>query len=137
MKRRKKNAFAFMFALFASLLLFFSGTTGLSSWKQIESIVTLIINDPTIQLVFTIVFIISSFGGLAVLGGGVFILSDKIRWGRVLIMLGTGTGIFTLLSHIIIMIISKEFSLAWFSSSATIGIVLSIIASKIAKPKVS
>jgi hypothetical protein len=134
-KHRKNIWIAFWFAMFSSLFLFISGTTGVSSWLRIQEIVLRYFNFTFLKLLFILMIIVASFGGLSVLIGGILIFKKKIFWGKVLINLGAGVGIIGFLLNLFISVITLNFSLYSFLSFSSLGIVFAVFAQHYANKK--
>lgn len=84
--------------------------------------------------------IVAQLGGVAVLAGALLFLKNHITSGNVLVVIGTGQGIITIVAVLIIEIMQGGIVDAgnyvlWLATSATgIGILFSILARSIAKP---
>jgi hypothetical protein len=122
------NIIAFFLALISSFFLLISGTTGVSSWIEIEDLILKYANFFLINEIFIIIFIIASFGGLAVLLGGFLILRNKNVFGNLFITLGTGAGIITFSFSLFLSIISNDFSLFSYFSLSSLGIIFALSA---------
>jgi hypothetical protein len=84
--------------------------------------------------------LVAQVGGFAVLAGALLFLKSHIRSGKLLVMIGTGQGIITIMISLIIeslqggMVYANNYVL-WLATSAIgLGIVFSIVARSIAKP---
>lgn len=92
---------------------------------------------------FAILAIITQVGGFVVIAGAILFTKDRITTGKVLVMLGTGQGIITIIFTLILGLVQGGFShvsnyIVWLASSAIgVGILFSIVARSIAKPKSS
>ena len=129
-----KTKSAMILALLAGILLLISGISGLATWETIKNFVTENIIDNTIvQFVFAILIFIASLGGLSVIAGGILIGKNKIRTGKLLILLGAGMGLVGLIFTIAVAYVEGSLTLGSFFSIGTIGLVLSIIARSIVK----
>ena len=78
-------------------------------------------------------------GGFAVLAGALLFLKNHVTTGKLLVMIGTGQGIITIMVRLIIesvqggMVYANNYVL-WLGTSAIgLGIVFSIVAIRIAK----
>lgn len=84
--------------------------------------------------------LIAQFGGFVVLAGAFLFLKNHITGGKILVMVGTGQGIITIVVGLVIElmrggIVDANNYVLWLATSATgIGIVFSIVARSIAKP---
>jgi hypothetical protein len=129
-----KTKSAMILALLAGILLLISGISGLATWETIKNFVTENIIDNTIvQFIFAILIFIASLGGLSVIAGGILIGKNKIRTGKLLILLGAGMGLVGLIFTIAVAYVEGSLTLGSFFSIGTIGLVLSIIARSIVK----
>jgi hypothetical protein len=92
---------------------------------------------------FTILAVIAQIGGLVVVSGAILFVKNRITSGKVLVMLGTGQGIITILFTLILGLVEGGFDyvsnyvVSLTSSAIGIGILFSIVARSIAKPKSS
>ena len=135
MDRKKRNKRAFNIAMIAGILLILSGTTGVASLVKIEEIVFRYADIWLISFIFPFLLFIASLGGFTIMFGGYLILREQIRTGKFVISLGAGFGIISLLSNIFVAIITLHFPIEWFLSFATIGLILSLVARRMAKAK--
>jgi hypothetical protein len=79
----KKNNTAMIIAIIAGLLLLLSGISGITTWENIQDIVTEhIIDNYMIGIVFAILIFIASLGGISVIIGGILIGKEKIGIGK-------------------------------------------------------
>ena len=128
------------FAIFAGVLLFLGGASG---WG-IFAFVWAVIKDHLdrvgdlanlIALIFRIFIFLASLGGITVILGGYALLKGYLKTGKVLILIGCGTGLLTLIVLGFIAWVTNTWD-AWASSMlgfTGIGIVLAWIARKLAK----
>jgi len=130
MRRRtgKNNIIAFFLALISAVFLFISGTTGVASLMQIERIVSKYADIPYINILFGLVFIVASLGGIAVLIGGILILKDKAFLGSILIFLGSGAGLISFFFNLYISIKAHDLSLYSYLSFSSLGLIFAIAA---------
>jgi hypothetical protein len=129
----KRNQAVFI-AVIAGILLLISGISGAATLEAIKDFVTSQFpGNEILEIVFVILIFIASLGGIAVILGGLLIGKNKVKTGKLLIMLGAGIGLIGLLVSITIAVVQNSFTLGSFFSIGTIGIILSIIARKIAR----
>lgn len=130
-----RNKLAMYLALVGGVLLLGVGLTGAATWETIQNFVGTIIGDHwALSLLFQILIIIASLGGLAVIIGGVLIGRGRTLPGKILIKLGTGVGLIGLLLAIALPGLQQEnLRLALGTSAGVFGIILSILATLIAK----
>ncbi|NWG37450.1 hypothetical protein [Nitrososphaera sp.] len=87
-----------------------------------------------------ILALVAQLGGFAVLAGALLFLKNHITGGKVLVIIGIGQGIITIIVALVIEmmqggIVDAGNYVLWLATSATgIGIVFSIVARSIAKP---
>lgn len=90
---------------------------------------------------FTILAVITQVGGLVVIAGAILFARNRITSGKVLVMLGTGQGIVTILFTLILGLVEGGFNyvsnyvVSLTTSAIGIGILFSIVARSVAKPK--
>lgn len=83
--------------------------------------------------------LISQLGGIAVLIGAAFFLANRVNFGKFLIMLGTGQGLFTIIARLALELWSGHPGVAnnyvlWLTSSAAgLGILFAILSQSISK----
>lgn len=129
-----KNNKAMCVAIVAGILLLISGLSGMAAWQAIKDFVIQHVTDNEIvQYVFAILIFIASLGGISVIIGGLLIGKDKIRTGKILIMLGAGLGLIGLIFSIAVAYMEENLTIGSFLSIGAIGLILSIVARMIAK----
>lgn len=129
-----RNKKAMILAIIAGILLLIAGINGIATWETIKDFVLNYIGDnEIIDIIFVILILIASLGGLAVIFGGLLFGKDKVRTGRFLIALGTGLGLIGLIVSIVIAIYEENPIIGSFFSIGAIGLIMSIIARMIAK----
>jgi hypothetical protein len=90
---------AFLLALLAGILMIVAGLTGSvgilgMAFDKLKSLYPAYVD--LIGLVLMILTVIASLGGFAVIFGGVLVLRDRLTTGKLLIGLGAGIGLITL-----------------------------------------
>lgn len=137
---KRRNLFAVLMAIVAGFLLIISGEQGPPGiYNLIIEKLSILIDDQVIlniaRAIGTVLVIISSLGGFAVLIGGILILKDHIFFGKILIALGAGFGIINFLFLAITLIRTQELAtvIARHSIFGWLGISFSLIARTIAK----
>lgn len=122
-------------AIVAGILLLGIGVTGAATWGTIRNFVVTFLGDNwAIILLFQVLIIIASLGGVAVICGGILIGVGRTSVGKLLIGLGTGTGLIGLILAIVLPGLQQGgMKLALGTSSGIVGIILSILARMIAK----
>ena len=134
MDRNQRNLYAVILASISGILFLVSGTTGVRAWLSIKEIVLENISLPEIKLVFTIILILASFGGLTILFGALMLFKNHIRTGKLFITIGAGSGIIYILINVYSSIVTYSFNFTWLFSTSSLGIILSIFARYLAKP---
>jgi hypothetical protein len=129
-----KNKNAMIIAIVAGFLLLIAGISGFAAWETIKDFVIENITDNEIvQIVFSVLILIASFGGISVIIGGFIIGKNSVRTGKLFILLGSGMGLIGLLISIIVAYIQGSFTIGSFFSIGVIGLILSIAARMIAE----
>jgi hypothetical protein len=127
MKSENKNAM--VIAIIAGILLLLSGISGVSTWEAIRNfVITHIIDNYIVQIIFAILIFIASLGGISVIIGGYLIGKDSIRTGKLFIILGAGLGLIGLIFSIVIAIMENNFTIGSYFSVGFLGLFLSIVA---------
>jgi hypothetical protein len=125
---KKNNIISFCLALVSSFFLFLSGTTGVITWIKIEEIIISYIDLSFINIIFILVLIIASFGGISVLIGGILLLRKKIFLGNLFISLGAGAGLIGFLFNVLISILTFDISISSYLSFSSIGVLFALLA---------
>jgi len=87
-----------------------------------------------------ILALVAQLGGLAVLAGALLFLKNHITSGKILVIIGTGQGIITIVVALVVEmmqggVVDAGNYVLWLATSAAgIGILFSIVARSIAKP---
>ncbi len=101
--RRRKTA-AFL-AILAGTLLQAGHFSAVTHWLDFIELVTRFIPmNPLLRGVFTVVILIASLGGIAVILGGLLILWRRALVARLLILFGTGFGLVSFLVTVMLVI---------------------------------
>jgi hypothetical protein len=83
--------------------------------------------------------ILAQLGGITVLFGAGFFAANRVNLGKLLVMIGTGQGLFTIATRIVVEIWSGQLwsvnnYVTWLTSTATgLGILFAVVAPTIAK----
>lgn len=130
-----RNTVAMYLAIVAGILLLGAGVTGVATWETIRNfIISFLGSHWALILLFQVLILIASLGGVAVILGGVLIGAGRTSIGKLLILLGTGVGLLGLLLAVALPWFQQgSATLALGTSSGAVGIVLSIAARMIAK----
>jgi uncharacterized membrane protein YuzA (DUF378 family) len=132
----RRNSEAAILAAMAGVSLVVSGWSGARTVDRLFALLEEIFGDRPLLIVLAYVFIgLASLGGFAVLITSYLFWRDRVRFGRVLILIGSGAGLFTLLLFILVNLRREEFSPALSVIPAVVGITLGIVARFWAHPK--
>jgi hypothetical protein len=107
----------------AGFLLILSGYTGVRSVDRFFTLLEDLFGPRAFLIVLAYLFLgIASFGGFAVLFGGYLFWKDRVRLGRVVILIGSGAGFFTLLLFVLVNLRREEFSFLGSVLPAILGV---------------
>jgi predicted Na+-dependent transporter len=129
-----RNTTAMYLAIVAGIMLLVTGITGVAMIDKLRDIVKNQFGDnATLDLVFLILLVLASLGGIIVILGGVLIGKNKVGLGKFLITIGVGTGALGLAIALILYVKgdNKEFLVGGIVG--IVGIVLSVAARMMAK----
>ena len=129
----KRNNVASLLAFVSGILLILSGTNGADSLDFIREITLSIINITLVEKLFILMIALASFGGLTVILGGFLIRKNKILWARLLIRLGSGVGLISMLIKAFTTTMSGDVMFPSLFSLATGGILLAFAAQLVSK----
>ena len=101
-----KNQLAAVLAFFAGLIFVAVGWNGT---RIVAEFVFLLAEltpwpDPWLRVIAAILTIASPLSGALVLAGAILILSDRIRLGKLVVLVGTGAGIVSLVLFIVLLV---------------------------------
>lgn len=130
-----RNKVAMYLAIVAGILLLGIGVTGAATWETIRNfVVTFLGGHWAIILLFQVLIVIASLGGVAVICGGILIGTGRTSIGKLFIGLGAGTGLIGLILVIVLPGLQQgDIKLALGTTTGIVGIILSILARMIAK----
>jgi len=132
----RPNDQAALLAVVAGFLLLVSGYTGVRSVDRFFTLLEDLLGSRPFLIVLAYVFIgVASLGGFAVIFGGYMIWKDRVRLGRVLILIGSGAGFFTLLVFVLVNLHRAAFSLLASVLPAILGVALGVVARFLSVPK--
>ena len=132
----RRNDQAALLAGGAGFLLILSGYTGVRSVDRFFTLLEELFGPRAFLIVLAYVFLgIASFGGFAVLFGGYLFWKDRVRLGRVVILIGSGAGFFTLLLFVLVNLRREEFSFLGSVLPAILGVAAGVAARFRSVPK--
>lgn len=144
MANSKRNKVAGGLGIASAILFIISGySVNLGIYRAVESGLQENTSEEVWQFAIipiNILALVAQLGGLAVLAGALLFLSNHITGGKILVMIGTGQGIITIIVALVIEmmqggVVDAGNYVLWLATSATgIGILFSVVARSIAKP---
>ena len=132
----RPNAEAALLASIAGVLLLVSGYTGVRTVDRFFTLLKEVFGNAAFLIVLAYVFIgIASLGGFTVMFGAYLIWKDRVRLGRIVILIGSGAGFFTLLLFLLVNLRREEFSLLLSVLPAIFGVAIGVVARFLSVPK--
>ena len=132
----RPNDQAALLGAVAGFLLLVSGYTGVRSVDRFFTLLEGLLGSGPFLIVLAYFFIgVASLGGFVVIFGGYLIWKDRVRLGKVLILIGSGAGFFTLLLFVLVNLHREEFSPLASVLPAILGVALGVIARFLSVPK--
>jgi len=132
----RPNAEAALLAGVAGVLLLVSGYTGVRTVDRFFTLLKEVFGNAAFLIVLAYVFIgIASLGGFTVMFGAYLIWKDRVRLGRIVILIGSGAGFFTLLLFLLVNLRREEFSLLLSVLPAIFGVAIGVVARFLSVPK--
>ncbi len=132
----KRNTVAAILAVVAGVLLLYVGLNGAASVDKFFALLQdWFGTNEALRILAYVLAAIAALGGIAVIIGAYFVGVDHVRLGKILITLGSGAGILTLLLFIARNVASEQFSYVYAVLPAVLGVGLAIAARFAAKPK--
>ena len=129
-----RNRIAYYFAWLSGLMLIVAGVTGVSQLTSYEDFASGILGSQVVQYIFSVPLLIASFGGAAVIIGGMLILRNHVRTGRFVIFCGSGISIISLGLDVLRAYRADELAFTWFLSVGTLGACFAVLAMMVSKP---
>ena len=133
--REHKNYIATILGIVSGVLFLIYGLNGVNAWRSLEEIIVSVTQIASVKILFAIVIFFASFGGIIILAGAIAIYTERVQFGKILITIGVGSGIITLIIQTFLTIIQETKDFSWIGTASTIAIILSVIARTIAKSK--
>ncbi|MFP4051509.1 MAG: hypothetical protein ACLFVB_07205 [Thermoplasmata archaeon] len=123
------NRKAGMIAVVGGVLMLIAGVTGASTWREIGDIAIDITGVQSLGIVFQVLVLIGSLGGLVVIVGGL-ILQKSVTSGKILITIGAGFGIIGLIIFLVVTFMGDNPAANFISAIGLgfIGLILTIVA---------
>ncbi len=131
----KRNTQAAIIAVIAGILLLIVGLNGVTGVDRLFALLEEWFGtNEALRILAYVLGAIAALGGVAVLIGAYFVATEHVRTGKLLITLGSGAGILTLLLFLARNVASEQFSYIFAVLPAILGVVLAIVARSWAKP---
>lgn len=131
----KRNTQAAIIAAIAGILLLVVGLNGVAGVDRLFSLLQSWFGaNEALRILAYVLGAIAALGGIAVLAGAYCVATEHVRLGKLLITLGSGAGILTLLLFLARNLAAEEFSYLFAVLPAILGVVLAIVARFRAKP---
>ena len=142
-----RNRTPFLLALIGGILLWIAGATGSvgiagTITEILASIPELAPFVDILNLIYYILFILAGLGGIAVIGGGFLMTTNRVGTGKFLIGIGAGMGLISLIIQIAQNVytlgagVALDLFLATAMTTVGAGILISIAARRLAsKPE--
>ncbi|MDG6221351.1 MAG: hypothetical protein QCI38_07905 [Candidatus Thermoplasmatota archaeon] len=128
-ERKEDNKIAEQLALVAGILLLVAGVTGAAAWETIKGYAqTALGGDEMIGMVFMVLILLASLGGLMVLVGAFMYINENVRTANFMLMLGVGMGLVGLIISLIVGISEGSILNLGGMGLGFAGIVLSVFA---------
>ncbi len=132
----KRNAVAAVIAVVAGVLLLLVGINGVTEVDKLFALLQEWFGtNEALRILAYVLGGIAALGGIAVIIGGYFLATEHVRTGKLLITLGSGAGIVTLLVFLARNTSSEQISYLYAVLPAILGVALAIVARFVAKPK--
>ncbi len=125
----RRNDQAALLATVSAGFLLLTGYSGARSVYNFFELLVDIFGARAFLIALAYAFVaIASLGGFAVLAGGYLIWKDRVRTGRLLILIGSGAGLFTLLLFLLVQIRRGNVDLLLSVLPAILGVAIGIAA---------
>ncbi len=132
----KRNTEAAIVAAIAGVLLLYVGLNGVAEVDKLFALLQEWFGtNEALRILAYVLGAIAALGGVAVLIGAYCVGTDRVRLGKLLITLGSGAGIITLLFFLARNLASEQFSYLFAVLPAILGVALAIVSRFMAKPK--
>ena len=115
-RKMTNNEKAGIIAIIGGIFMLLAGITGAATWAALGDLAEEIIGNDSLNLVFQILALLGSLGGLVVLLGGLIIhgkyikvkANKKVKVGKVLITIGAGMGVIGLIIFLVLALFSTD-----------------------------
>lgn len=122
----------------AGVILIAFGYSGERSIARLFGLLVEILGpNPLLRAFAFVLFVVASLGGFSVLFGGLLIWKDRVRFGRIFILVGSGAGFFSLLLFLFVNLRRgrEEFTFLASFLPVIVGVSIGIVARFRAVPK--
>jgi cbb3-type cytochrome oxidase subunit 1 len=127
---REANKTAAILAILGGIIMLIAGITGAAAWEKLGDQAVELSGIDALAIVFQILVVMGSLGGLLVILGGLLFSWDKVGGGKVLIAIGAGMGLIGLIIFLVITLMSDDpgGNIIGALSIGFVGLILSIVA---------
>ena len=139
-KKMTNNEQAGLMAIIGGILMLLAGMSGAATWKALGDMAFEITGNDSLNIVFQILALVGSLGGLVIMLGGLMIhgkyikmkKDKRVKSGKLFITLGAGMGVIGLIIFLVLAIFSDDPGGNIFGAVGLgfIGIILTIAARK-------
>lgn len=142
-RKMTNNEQAGLIAIIGGILMLLAGVTGAATWTALGDLTEQIIGNDSLNLVFQILALLGSLGGLLVMLGGLMIhgkyikmkKDKRVKFGKLLITIGAGMGVIGLIIFLVLALLGSNpaGNILGAVGLGFIGLVMTIIARMKAK----
>ncbi len=137
-RKMTNNEKAGFIAIIGGILMLLAGITGAATWAALGTLTEGIIGNDSLNLVFQILALLGSLGGLVIILGGLMIhgkyfkmkKDKRVKIGKLFITLGAGMGVIGLIIFLVLALFSTDPAGNIFGAIGFgfIGLILTIVA---------
>ena len=139
-KKMTNNEQAGLIAIIGGILMLLAGISGAATWSALGDLAFEITGNDSLNIVFQVLALVGSLGGLVIILGGLMIhgkyikmeKDKRVKYGKLFITLGAGMGVIGLLIFLVLAIFSDDPAGNIFGAVGLgfIGLILTIVARK-------
>ncbi len=138
-KKLTNNEQAGLIAMIGGILMLLAGITGAATWAALGDMAENVIGNDSFNIVFQVLALVGSLGGLVIIFGGLIIhgkyikikkKDQRVKIGKLFITLGAGMGVIGLIIFLVLAIFTDDPAGNIFGAVGLglIGLILTIIA---------
>ena len=142
-KKMSNNEQAGLIAIIGGIFMLLAGITGAATWAALGDLAEQITGNSSLNIVFQILALVGSLGGLVIILGGLMIhgkyikmkKDKRVKFGKFFMTIGAGMGVIGLIIFLVLAIFSDDPAGNIFGAVGLglIGLILTIIARQKAK----